>query len=161
MAAPRLVDDRLVQRADVVGAEQPQRGVLVDGAVQQCFVQLAFRDFFVPASRPDGFTDPAHRPARRALDEFAPRRDDPCRVVAQLGHVDEVDPLGVRTQRLPHCAEPRLDDRHHHCLVQLETRPEERDHHREELVDAVVEDAFMPVRGRRAVVRGRDLPVRA
>ena len=139
MAAPRLVDDRVVERVDVIGADQPQRGVRVDATVQQRLVQLAFGDFRRPAPRPDRFTDPAHRPTRRR----STNSRHAGMILAGLWPSSAMSTKSTRSassiQGVPHGAEPRLGDRHHHRLVQRQTVPDERDHHREELVDAAVE----------------------
>ena len=52
VAAQRLVDDVVRERAGVVRAEQPQRGVRGDGQVQQRLVELGFDELGVRRVRP-------------------------------------------------------------------------------------------------------------
>jgi hypothetical protein len=104
VVAHRPLDDVRGQRGQVVRAEQPPAGTVVEREVQQRLVERGLVDLDVATARPDRFTDAAHRArVTGVLEEAPPLGDDAGRVRPELGHVDEVRPHRVG-------AEGPLDD---------------------------------------------------
>ena len=91
------------------------------------------------------------------LDEVEPAGDDPCRVAAQLRHVDEEDAPGVAAELRPEQLQSLRDDRHHHGLPERDAFPYERDGAGQEPVLTAIEERLVTVaavgtHGRRPLV---------
>jgi hypothetical protein len=98
MGAARLVHDSGVEACGVVGAQQPERRRARKGEVQERLVVVALDQLGRRTARPDRLADPAQRPPVVRVDEVTPRRNDPCRIASQRGHVDELHRVGLGSQ---------------------------------------------------------------
>ena len=72
-----------------------------------------------------------------------PGGDDPARVAAQLGHVDELHLVGVAAERVAQRREAAALEGHEHRLVALQPAAHERHGAVEQPVDAVVQQGFV------------------
>src|SRR6476469_4651611 len=95
---------------------------------------------------PDGLTDAADRTPRPAVPvgELPPAGDDPGRVGAEVGHVDEVHGVGVRAERGPQRPQPGLRDGHHYRFLTGKSVPDERHHPVDEVAEPGIQDTFVP-----------------
>ena len=75
--------------------------------------------------------------------EVVPGGDDPRRVVAEHGHVGELDALGVGAERLAQARDLRRADGDQDRLVALKALADERQRAGEESVGAFVEKRFV------------------
>ncbi len=114
-------------------------------------MQLAFDDLGIAAAGPDRFADSSNGPPVRGRGELTPGRDDQRRISAELGHVGEHDQVGVIAQRVPHGLQTGLGHGHHDLLAALQAVLDERHDGNQELVDAPIQLALVPI----AVVRLR------
>ena len=92
----RLVDHRGWQRIRVVGAEQPEVGI-VEREVEERFVPVALGQRRRAPAGPDRFADPTEPDSGTSVlgDESLPRGDDACRVLPDRGHVGELHVVAV------------------------------------------------------------------
>ena len=127
VAAVRLL---LHGRAElvVVGADEPERGLRVDGKVEQRLMQLRLPQLLGVPAGPDRLTDPPRRTARSGpvVDELPPRGNDPRRVATELGDVDKADLGGLGAETVAHPVEMLRRQRRHHRLPGGQTTRHER-----------------------------------
>src|SRR5207344_2466171 len=97
MAVRGRLQHLVLERAEVVGAEQRPGQPAAEGDVEQGLVALALVDLDGAAPGPDRFADAAGPAAVGDVfvDELAPGGNDPGGVVAELLNGGETDPLGV------------------------------------------------------------------
>ena len=95
-------DDVGRERVGVVRADEPERGGVGEGEVEQGLVAMALDELRGAALRMDRLADAAQGAARAGVlgHEVPPRRDDPRRVRADVGHVGEEDVVGIAAERL-------------------------------------------------------------
>jgi hypothetical protein len=100
VVSPRLLDDGRIEGLEIVGTRQPPCRRLGEGEIEQRLMALALDDLVRGSARPDGLADAPKTPPGGGVlgDELAPRRDDPPRVGADLGHVREPHGVGVTAQ---------------------------------------------------------------
>ena len=142
VAAARLVDDGLVERRHVVGTQQPEVARVGEREIEQRLVELALDQLGRAASGPDRLADAADRAGVGAR-EVAPGGDDPRRVVAQHGHVDELDAAGVGADLAAQRGDALRTDRDEHRLASGKPFAEEGHGAGEEAVGAVVQQCFV------------------
>src|ERR1039458_1878356 len=100
--ALRLLDHSGGQGLHVVRAQQPERRRRVEGDVQQRLMQLAFGKLHRGTIRAHRLADsPQLRGPGMNIHESPPRRDDPCRVAADGGHIGEAHLPGANSQLAP------------------------------------------------------------
>jgi hypothetical protein len=178
VAVVGALDDVGAERCGVVGAGEPEVGGVGEGEVQQALVALALHELVGAALGPDRLADAAQGPPGRlvAIDELAPRGDDPRRVgadgghVLELdvagGHVLELDVAGIAVERSPQPVDLRGADDHEDRLAPGHRRADERQRRGHEAVVTGVEQSFVAEPALRALLlllsRGRThLPVHA
>src|SRR5215211_4376361 len=128
VTAMGFLDHRWVERSKVVRTNQPERNLRINRHIEQRLMQLAFENLLGSPPRPNRLADSAYGTAvaRVLIHKLLPGRDDACWVLAELGHVNELDlaslgpqalaqPRGMASHDCDHdrlaCREPIFDER--------------------------------------------------